>query len=127
MLALQPLSSSPGALSRLKWLQLDLGRPRAVIWFLRAVLEKESSVLVASARSVDLKGAWLVGRLGMGHQAERREAVASWFPGYHSQFPMLHFWYLFKMVETAIGCTMLVFCFCFLNENKDETIGVLIM
>lgn len=61
MSALQPLGASPGALSRLKWLQLDLGRPRAVIWFLWVVLEKEGSVLVGSAGSVDLKGAWFLG------------------------------------------------------------------
>lgn len=35
-----------------------------------------------AARSVDLKGAWVLGRLGMGHEAERREAVASGSPGY---------------------------------------------
>lgn len=69
MLALQPIRSSLDALSRLKWLRLDLGRPRAASLFPWAVLEKGSFTLAGSVRNVDLKGARLLGRLEMGHEA----------------------------------------------------------
>lgn len=62
-MALRPQGFSLGALSRLKWLQMDLHRPRAASLLPCAVPGKEGFMLDGPARAVDLKkGAWLFGR-----------------------------------------------------------------
>lgn len=95
-LALRPLGSSPGALSGLKWLQLDLGRPRAVSLFPGAALEKQGSLLPGLARTTDLKDARLLGRAGMGQEAGKRELAPLGPLTIHAQLPSVVLWVAFE-------------------------------